>query len=306
MKTIKIRIAGMHCESCEKLLKNRLSKVRNIKSVDLTYNNEIADINYEDNLDLNEVINVVREAGYDAISLNNQKEKTTLNHYLEDLRKKERIEGKLITFAVILLLVLGLIELIAYYGFFQDMPNFFSRFGYYLIFLIVAVAINALSIWHIKAYGNSFTCMTGMMIGMTIGMTSGFLIGLIIGATNGMFIGTLAGVLIGMAIGIWCGKCCGVMGAMEGIMAGLMGGLMGAMTSLMLFNDHLNLIISILVAIVFVILIGLDYMVYKEVRNNEFEAIYANSLSTVITFCIVATIALTLLMVYGPKSILFQ
>src|SRR3989338_4878010 len=157
------------------------------------------------------------------------------------------------------------------------MPNFFSRFGYYLIFLIVAVAINTLSIWHIKAYGNLFTCMTGMMVGMTIGMTSGFLIGLIIGATNGMFIGTIAGVIIGIAVGIWCGKCCGIMGVLEGMMAGLMGGLMGAMTSLMLFNDNLKIIIPILVIASSIILIALDFLIFRENTGTQIRKINKQS-----------------------------
>ena len=115
-----------------------------------------------------------------------------------------------------------------YYGFFRNIPDFFSRFGFYIIFLVISILVNAAAVWHIKAYKHSFPHMTGMMIGMTIGMTSGFSIGLVIGATNGFFIGSLAGLIIGMAIGSYTGNCCGIMGIMEGMMAGLMGGIMGA------------------------------------------------------------------------------
>lgn len=142
------------------------------------------------------------------------------------------------------------------------------------------------------------------MIGMTIGMISGFLIGTVVGATNGMFIGSLAGISMGMFAGIWTGKCCGVMGTMEGMMAGLMGGLMGAMTSLMMLNDNLKLIIPIIVLASLIILIGLDYMIYKETvgKNN----INKYGFIELVTFCFIVTMALTFLMIYGPKSLLFQ
>ncbi len=304
MNTIRLKITGMHCESCEKVLKKNLLRVENIKDINLRYNNEIATIMYENAIDANRVIDVIRTAGYDATVMNGDSINETMNfrRYLEDIKQSNRLEREVILIAIGILISLVLLELIAYFGFFKNIPDFFSKYGYYIIFLIISVVITGASIWHAKAYGNRFSCMTGMMIGMTTGMISGFLIGILIGATNGMFIGSVAGILVGMSVGIWTGNCCGAMGTMEGMMAGLMGGLMGAMTSLMLLNDNLKLIIPILVLASLIILIGLDYTIYKEARNAKFNKY---EYFPYITFCFIITIALTFLMVYGPKSALF-
>lgn len=304
MNAIKLRITGMHCDSCEKVLKRDISKIENVKDINLKYNNEIATIIYENTLDTNRLVDTIRTAGYDATVMNGDSIDETVNFkkYLEDIKQGNRIEREVILIAAGIFVALILLEAIAYFGFFKNIPNFFNKYGYYIIFLIISAVITGASVWHIKAYGDRFSCMTGMMIGMTTGMISGFLIGMLVGATNGMFMGSIMGILVGMAVGIWTGNCCGVMGTMEGMMAGLMGGLMGAMTSLMLLNDNLKLIIPILVFAFLMILIGLDYTIYKEARNakvNKYEYF------PYITFCFIITITLTFLMIYGPKSALF-
>ena len=308
MKTLKLRIFGMHCEACERTLKRAIEKLTNITNVDLKYTNELAEISYDSEINTNEVIETVRKVGYDAkLDNKNTENETKFNHYINSLtNKKNEIEGNLIKNTIISLIILFGIELIAYYGFFTNITNFWSRFGYYLVFLVISVVLCAMAVWHVKGYGNNFSCMTGMMIGMTIGMSSGFLIGLVVGATNGMFIGSLVGIIIGMFAGSYTGKCCGAMGIMEGMMAGLMGGLMGAMTSLMMINDHLKIMIPILVIATSTILIGLDYLIYKETSRNEIRKINKPSLLTFLTLCFIITIVLTWIMIYGPKSILFQ
>src|SRR3989344_8193691 len=222
------------------------------------------------------------------------------------MKKSDRVEREVILIAVGILVSLALLEAIAYLGFFKNIPNFFSKYGYYIIFLVISVVITGASVWHIKAYGNRFSCMTGMMIGMTTGMLSGFLIGMLIGATNGMFMGSVVGMLIGMSVGIWTGNCCGVMGTIEGMMAGLMGGLMGAMTSLMLLNDNLKLIIPLLVVASSVILIGLDYLIFKETTGTQIRKINKQSFLPFLTVCFITMMLLTWLMVYGTKSALFR
>src|SRR3990167_689040 len=143
-----------------------------------------------------------------------------------------------------------------------------SKYGFFLFFLILSYAIILPSVRHVRAYKN-FQCMSGMMIGMTIGMISGFLPGFFIGATNGMFYGSVFGMAIGIFFGIWNGKCCGIMGVMEGMMAGFMGGLMGAMTAIMMYNDNLKIAAFILFIISSVIIIGLNFMIYKETRGAD-------------------------------------
>jgi hypothetical protein len=146
--------------------------------------------------------------------------------------------------------------------------------------------------------------MSGMMIGMTIGMIAGFLAGFYVGATNGMFWGSVFGIGIGMALGIWNGMCCGIMGFMEGAMAGFMGGLMGAMTAVMMLNDNLKTASVIMFVIGGIILFSLTYMVYKETKEKDRE-IFSSDFSTIVVSAIL-TLATAWMMVFGPRSALFQ
>ncbi len=217
-----------------------------------------------------------------------------------------KIEKSLIKTSFYTLIFLVAIEFIAYFGFFKNIPNFFTKYGYYLIFLVISIIINAMSVWHIKAYRHTYSHMGGMMVGMTIGMTSGFTIGLVVGATNGMFIGSLAGLIIGMLVGSYVGNCCGIMGIMEGMMAGLMGGVMGGMTAVMTLNDNIKIILPILILSMTMILFGLLYMVYnEEIRRKEHVDYKGFDILPFITVNFIITIILTFLMVYGPRSFLF-
>ena len=215
------------------------------------------------------------------------------------------IERSMIKTGIYTLIVLVLTEIIAYFGFFRNIPDFFSKYGYYLIFLVISIVINSMAFWHIKAYRHVFACTTGMMVGMTVGMSTGFSIGLIIGATNGMFMGSLAGIIIGMVIGSYAGNCCGIMGVMEGMMAGLMGGLMGGMTSVMTLNDNIKYFVPLLVFSIFIILIGLIVMVYEEeIKKKNYVEYKGFQFLPFITVNFIITVGLTFLMIYGPRSFL--
>ena len=217
----------------------------------------------------------------------------------EKLFEKEVLEVALFTF-VGLFLIFGVLHKF----YFSNIPTYISKYPWYFFYTIVAVVANATAIYHLKAYRNAVTCMTGMMIGMTIGMITGFTLGYLVGATNGMFIGTVYGIILGVAVGIWCGKCCGIMGIMEGAMAGLMGGSMGAMLSVMMLSDHILLFTPFFILVCMGILFGLGHIVFKEHAASEEKIIKPYSLSVFFVICLVITTITILLMLYGPKSIL--
>ena len=143
-----------------------------------------------------------------------------------------------------------------------------------------------------------------MMIGMTVGMISGFLAGFYVGAANGMFYGSLFGMIVGMAFGIYNGLCCGIMGFMEGITAGFMGGLMGAMSSVMMINDHLKAASVIMFMISSIILIGLNYMIYKETKENE-RQVNEDYIFTVFASLILTSVT-TWMIIFGPRGGIFS
>ena len=87
-------------------------------------------------------------------------------------------------------------------------------------------------------------------------------------------------------------------------MAGFMGGLMGAMTATMMLNDHLKLAGIVVFIVSSVILVGLNFMIYKETRETErkqkdgdFFTVLWSSMLTFLTIWLI---------VFGPRSGLFS
>ena len=226
----------------------------------------------------------------------------SFNLFVKELNGN-RVEGELIKTVLYSLITSFGILIILYFVSFRFIENFIPKYGLYLFLASISYAFILPSVRQVRAY-KEFACMSGMMIGMTIGMISGFLSGYFIGATNGMFYGSIFGMAVGIYFGIINGKCCGIMGFMEGIMAGFMGGIMGAMTAVMMINDNVKLAGIIIFLVSSIILIGLSYMIHKETRESE------RQLNEDYIFTIFASIILTslttLIMVMGPRSLLFQ
>ena len=217
--------------------------------------------------------------------------------------KGSRVEGELIKTVFVSLLTSIIVLAILYFTRLKNIDNFIPKYGFFLFFAILSYAIIMPSIKQVRAF-KRFPCMTGMMIGMTIGMISGFLAGFYVGATNGMFWGSVFGMFVGISLGMWKGRCCGIMGTMEGLMAGFMGGLMGAMTAVMMINDSLKAAGVIIFLICGAILLGLNYMIYKETKSEERVFKEDNFLIVIISFLL--TVLTVWLMVFGPRSVLFQ
>ncbi len=215
----------------------------------------------------------------------------------------DRVEGELVKSVFYSLITSFVLLGVLYLLKFRAIPEFMPKYGFYLFFIALSFAITVPAIRHVRAYGD-LPCMSGMMIGMTMGMVASFLTGFYVAATNGMFIGGFFGVIVGAALGMYVGKCCGVMGSMEGIMAGFMGGLMGAMTAFMLLNDHLKAAGVLVFAISAIIVTKLHYMIYKETKEFDRQKKEDYFLTVVLTFILITLT--TLIIVFGPRSALFQ
>ena len=226
----------------------------------------------------------------------------TLKQFSNSLTK-DGAEGELIKTIFFSLITSFIVSGVLYFFKLKYIDNFIPKYGFYLFFAILSYSLILSSVRYIRAY-KEFPCMTGMMIGMTLGMISGFLSGFYLASTNGMFWGSLFGMTVGILFGAWNGKCCGVMGVMEGMMAGFMGGLMGAMTAFMLLNDHLKATAVIVFVLSSVIMIGLNYMVYKETR--EMERKHKDTELFFIVWSFILTIVTIWLMVFGPRNPLLQ
>ena len=87
---------------------------------------------------------------------------------------------------------------------------------------------------------------------------------------------------------------------MEGIMAGFMGGLMGAMTAFMLFNDNLKIAAVLVFIIGAIIMLCLNYMLFKESSQLERKGKQDYFLTIALTFILI--LVSTWLIVFGPRS----
>ncbi|MDO8537598.1 MAG: heavy-metal-associated domain-containing protein [archaeon] len=319
----KILIEGMHCNACEKTISRTVKNLPGIFGINVNHKNKIAEVSFDsEKASIQQAINAIKSKGYKASIYNGneqsiENEKTDENSFEEKFShfgvgiftnfEKFHVERKLLIFSFVSLLIVFGLQYAAYFGFFKSIPNFSTKFAPYLAMLAIAVVANAATIWHTKAY-QGLSCISNCMVGMTTGMISGITIGVIIGATNGMFVGTLVGMIVGISTGLYTGRCCGIMGALEGSMAGFMSGLMGAMLSVMLFNDNLLLFLPIFLIAAISILAGLMFFVYKESNGESMKK--ANEVaSEFLAFLVVVgviTIALTFLMVWGPKSAILR
>ena len=215
------------------------------------------------------------------------------------------VEGELVKTVFVSIVTSFVLLAILYFLKLRYIENFIPKYGFFLFFAILSYSLILLSVKHVRAY-KEFSWMSGMMIGMTIGTISGLLPAFFIGSTNGMFVGITFGAVTGIFFGAWNGKCCGIMGVMEGIMAGFMGGLMGAMTALMTFNDNLRATGVIVFIISALILFGLNYMIYKEARETEMQRKHKDDEFFTIFWSFLLTAITIWLMVFGPRSVLFQ
>jgi hypothetical protein len=213
-----------------------------------------------------------------------------------------RVEGELVKTIFYSLITSVIVLGILYFLRLRYIDNFIGAYGFFIFLIALSYAIILPGMRQIRAY-KIMSHMPGMMVGMTIGMIAGFLPGFYVASTNGMFYGAVFGMTIGIGLGIWNGKCCGIMGVMEGTMAGFMGGLMGAMTSFMLLNDHLRAISIIVLFVASFIMFGLNYMIYKEMKETKYERKQDSFFIIYFTFIL---IALTVwFMVYGPRGGIF-
>ncbi|MBI2675760.1 MAG: heavy metal translocating P-type ATPase [Candidatus Aenigmarchaeota archaeon] len=314
-------IKGMHCDSCVKTLRKAIGSVAGVKDVNIDLNTGKAMVEYDpENTTMKAITSAVETNGYKAVFGGNpnggepsvQMSGLDIFSHLFFDKTRFHAERGMLRIAVLTFVALSALEIVAYYAFFVNNPAFAARnYGTYIFYLILAVTLTGSALWHLDAYRKKVTCQTGMMMGMTLGMLSGFLLGAIVGATNGMFAGSAFGMIVGMLFGVYGGRCCGIMGIMEGLMAGFMGGIMGAMTTIMLINDNMLLFFPLIFSSSAIILTGLTYMIYKDYNHGMIgkanpNDLQSHSFSIFITFAFSLTMATTWIIVYGPRSVLFQ
>lgn len=125
MKKIYLKIDGMHCSHCEETIKTCLLDFKNIKKV--TFDGKIACIDYENNLNQEEIIHSILNQGY-----------ITKKEYFNENKQSLKDHMALTEFLLIFLSII-LINILLYYIFgfniFNMIPTIDSNITYGMLFL---------------------------------------------------------------------------------------------------------------------------------------------------------------------------
>lgn len=298
----KIYCPDIECESCVKVLTRAL---KNIGASGLNFEKDSVLVDFDsEKVAEKDLLAVIAQKGYRA-AFEPFERKTFGERFREfwENRQKYAVEYMMLRYAFFTFVILGLLDVFAFYAFFQKIPAFVTSYGWWLLYLDLAVVSIGSAIWHFKAYKARVTSMIGMMVGMTFGMQTGIMLGTILGATNGLFVGGVVGMTVAVGVGFYNGKCCGIMGVMEGMMAGVMGGVMGGMIGTMFRVDNILLFMPIFTLFNLLILLGLSYMLFEEVvEGSPGVTRQPVEFVTFFSYCLTATVILTIIMVYGPKT----
>src|SRR3989339_581507 len=193
----------------------------------------------------------------------------------ENKLKYDNTYHKVLKYGAVAFLVLILIELLAYVGWFKLIPEFFTKYGIWLLYLNISVVSISMSILYVLLNKTKVPCMTGMMIGSIGGIIAGF-------------------------------SSKSTMSWLQGLMAGIMGGTMGPMISVMIFTDRIMIFMPFYVLLNLILLWGFIKMYHEEAVEGNRELVRKNiDLLTFVSACIIIAALLIVIMVYGPKSPIF-
>ena len=68
MKKVEIKIEGMHCEGCSKRLTKVLSLVDGVKNIEVSLENKLADIEYDETVaKLEDFYEAIEDAGFEVV-----------------------------------------------------------------------------------------------------------------------------------------------------------------------------------------------------------------------------------------------
>ncbi len=299
----KIYVPDIECDSCVKVINKTLAKFEGIQQ--FTTHKDSVDVEYDpEKVKADSLLSIIHEKGFRAAFEPFQRK--SFSERFKDFKEnkhKYQVEYTMLKYSVLTFLILTLLEVMSYIAFLKNKPEFLAHYGWWMFYLNLAVISIGSGMWHIKSYKANVTSMIGMMIGMTFGMQTGMMLGTIFGATNGLFVGGSVGMLTAVGVGFYNGKCCGIMGVLEGMMAGVMGGTMGSMIGTMFTIDHIFWFMPLFIAINMIIMWGLSYMLFEEVvEDSPKTQKNPSDFFTFFAYCLLATVFLLVIMIYGPKT----
>ncbi len=209
----------------------------------------------------------------------------------------------MLKYSLYTLLILTLVEYLAYYFYFYQDADFVSKYWLWIFYIIISTVSIGAALWHFKSFHCKVDCMLGMMIGMVFAMQTGMLFGFIIGANNGMFIGSTSAIILSIILGLYVGRCCGMVGILQALMSAIMGGAMGTMLGVMLSVDNILYFAPFYLLVNVIVMWCFSYLLYEDLlENNQNVKIQPISFSKFLIYSAIVTIVLSAFIMYGPKT----
>lgn len=67
MKHLSLNVQGMHCPSCEMLIKDELEETEGVQNVKVSWKEGFVLLDYEDDkIDENKIMSIIKKEGYDV------------------------------------------------------------------------------------------------------------------------------------------------------------------------------------------------------------------------------------------------
>jgi len=67
MEETKLKVSGMHCRSCETLVKEEVGAIEGVREVEADHRRGLVTVRYEGGIDLNKVKKAVEGLGYKVV-----------------------------------------------------------------------------------------------------------------------------------------------------------------------------------------------------------------------------------------------
>ncbi len=68
MKKVEIKVEGMHCEGCSKRLTKVLNNVEGVKTAEVSLENKLADVEYDETIaKMEDLYEAIEDAGFEVV-----------------------------------------------------------------------------------------------------------------------------------------------------------------------------------------------------------------------------------------------
>ncbi len=76
IKRLQLKIKGMHCVSCENLIRDAVLNLNGVKTISVSYTTEKATVEFDSTkTDSKDILNVIKDAGYEPLEIGEQRTK---------------------------------------------------------------------------------------------------------------------------------------------------------------------------------------------------------------------------------------